>query len=356
MLLIACGRLIMATFRIHHYADEHYFTIFNPDTGFFVRAEESGHSEPFWASHGPEMLDISITSWCNRECKSCYRNAGRMGQHMAFSDYENVIRQAAQLGVLQVALGGGNPNEHPEFAEILRLTHCDYGIVPNYTTNGQGLSHIVLRASREHCGAVAVSAYEPYSFAANTIRKLLDEGIRTNLHFVLDHHSVDTAISWFQDPPEFLNHVNAIIFLNYKPIGRGATKNNLLGHSDRYRDLIRMATTNVYSFKVGFDSCMVSGLTTSAKVNSVWYDACEAARFSMFVSEKLQMYPCSFMEAKYPGVCLTDSNMLDTWQHAESFQVIRRALHNPECRGCDMETICRGGCPIIPAINLCDGL
>ena len=345
----------MATLSVRHYPDEHYLTLFNPETGFFVRAEESGHDEPFWSAHGPEMLDISITSWCSRECGTCYRTAGRMGQHMALADYENIIRQAAQLGVTQVALGGGNPNEHPDFADILRLTRRNYGIVPNYTTNGNGLSPLVLDASAEHCGAVAVSAYEPYSFVADIVRRLRDYGIRTNLHFVLNADSVETALAWLHDPPEFINQVNAIVFLNYKPVGRGAMDARLLGRSDLCRNLIEAATMNTHGFKVGFDSCMVSGLVTAAKINPVWFDACEAARFSMFVSEKLQMYPCSFMEAINPGVSLTDSNMLDAWQNAESFQVIRRALRDPACRGCDMQAVCRGGCPILPAINLCDG-
>lgn len=274
---------------------------------------------------------------------------------MALTDYENVIRQAARLGATQVALGGGNPNEHPDFAEMLRLTRRNYGIVPNYTTNGCGLSSMVLRASSEHCGAVAVSAYEPYSFVARTVKRLRDYGIRTNLHFVLDAQSVETALSWLLDPPEFMSQVNAIVFLNYKPVGRGAREARLLGRSNLYRDLIEAATTSVHNFKVGFDSCMVSALVTAARINPVWFDACEAARFSMFINEKLQMYPCSFMETIYPGVSLTDSNMLDAWQNAESFQSIRRALRDPGCHGCDMQTICRGGCPILPSINLCDG-
>jgi len=99
----------MANLRFQNYPDEHYLTLFNPETGFFVRAEESGYDEPFWSEHGPEMLDISITNWCSRECDTCYRMSGLMGAHMTLPDYEDVIRQAAQLGVTQVALGGGNP-------------------------------------------------------------------------------------------------------------------------------------------------------------------------------------------------------------------------------------------------------
>lgn len=344
----------MATFRCQRYTDEHYLTLFNPNTGFFVRAEYPGHDEPFWAAHGPEMLDISITSWCSKECEMCYRAAGRGGHHMSLADYESVIQQAAQLGTMQVALGGGNPNEHPCFAEILRLTRRDYGIVPNYTTNGRGLSDNVLRASVEHCGAVAISAYEPYAFLADAIKKLSNHGIRTNVHFVLDAHSVDTALAWLNSPPGFLEGVNAIVFLNYKPVGRGARQDRLLRHSNSCRRLIDVATSIHHGFKVGFDSCMVSGLVTTGSVNPIWYDACEAARFTMFVSEDLQAYPCSFMETIHEGICLRDNPLLDVWQNGQSFRATRQALRNAKCGDCSELTVCRGGCPIFPEINLCD--
>lgn len=344
----------MAILRCQRYPDEHYLTLFNSATGFFVRAEEPGHDEPFWSAHGPEMIDISITSWCSRECSICYRMAGRTGKHMPLADYESVMRQAAQLGTMQVALGGGNPNEHPRFEEILRLTRRDYGIVPNYTTNGHGLSGGVLRSSAEYCGAVAVSAYEPYSFLAKAVRKLCDLGVRTNIHFVLDAQSAKTGLAWLHDPPEFLHCVNAIIFLNYKPVGRGATRNKLLRHYSLCRELIEVATTGKYPFKIGFDSCMVSALVKVEKVNPIWFDACEAARFTMYVSEQLQMFPCSFMETIYPGIRLTETNMLDAWQYDRLFQATRQAIKYPRCSECHMVTICRGGCPIFPEINLCE--
>ncbi len=74
---------------------------------------------------------------------------------MALVDYKNVIEQAAEMGVFQVALGGGNPNQHPDFVEILEST-ASKGIVPNYATNGRGLGNDILEATRKHCGAVAV--------------------------------------------------------------------------------------------------------------------------------------------------------------------------------------------------------
>ena len=211
----------------------------------------------------------------------------------------------------------------------------------------------MLNASAKFCGAVAVSAYEPYSFLSETIRKFRNYEIRTNVHFVLDAQSSETALSWLLDPPDFMKEVNAIIFLNYKPVGRGARGDRLLSHYSKLTELMRVATTGGQNFKVGFDSCMVSGLVENENINPVWYDSCEAARFTMFVSEDMKAYPCSFMESLHTGIPLTNANLLEIWQNGLSFRETRESLKTPKCRGCSLQHVCRGGCPILPKINLC---
>ena len=176
----------MGSLRWHCYPEEHYSTLFSPKTGFFARVEEPGHPEPFWSKHGPELIDISITSWCDRNCAICYRSANVKGRHMSVADYVTIIQQAARMDVCQVALGGGNPNQHPQFTDILKITREEFGIVPNYTTNGRGLTDKVLDATAKFCGAVAVSAYQPYDELGIAIGRLRSFDVKTNIHFVLD--------------------------------------------------------------------------------------------------------------------------------------------------------------------------
>ena len=86
------------------YADQNYCIYFNRTTGFFARVEDKGHQEPFWAKHGPELLDISITNWCDKNCLICYRNSRPYGIHMALKDYENLLVQAKEMDVLEQLL------------------------------------------------------------------------------------------------------------------------------------------------------------------------------------------------------------------------------------------------------------
>ena len=216
-------------------------------TGFFARVEDPGRAMPSWSSSGPEIIDVSITGVCNGQCVRCYRSSSPIGSHMRVEDYALLLRQAQAIGVHQVALGGGNPNEHPEFCSILRMTRERFGIVPSYSTNGSGLDCKVLNASAAFCGAVAVSYYPPKKRFAQALSKLVKHGVRTNIHFVLDAYSVDIAIELLRQQPDYLRNTNAIVFLNYKPVGRGGEDMRLLRHSrnvEMFLILLPMALTH----------------------------------------------------------------------------------------------------------------
>lgn len=342
-----------ADLRVNRYKDLGYSTFFNARTGFFARVPEPGKREPFWSPHGPELMDISITNWCDKGCVFCYKSSTRHGSHMALSDYKRVIDQAASMGTFQVALGGGNPNQHPDFIEILDYTWLK-GIVPNYTTNGRGLTDDILAATRRNCGAVAVSAYPPYRETAETIRLLTGNGIKTNVHFIIDSESVDIAIDWLRDPPEFLKAINALIFLNYKPSGRKVFEEKLLRHSDRLDEFFELATSSEARLKVGFDACCVSGVFARTNASTALVDACDAGRFSLYVAEDLKVYPCSFQSGLVEGDLLSDdTSLLDIWHGSENVRSFRKYFASDRCGGCSHRQSCMNGCPLFDQLVVC---
>lgn len=349
-------RLVMAraAFIIKRFPSDHYTAVFNPYSGFFARLEDPDRPEPFWSEHGPELMDIAITNWCNRECPFCYRRSSQTGTHIRLGDYVRIIEEARSMHVFQVALGGGNPNQHPHFTDILRITRETFGIVPNYTTNGRGLTSTVLEATREFCGVVAISAYPPYEETIAAVDALRAHGVTTNIHFVLTSQTVNTAIEWLLHPPTFLQYANAIVFLNYKPVGRQVEHSLLLNRSARAAEFFDLATAKRQDFRVGFDSCSITGLARLGRVPTVSLEGCDAGRFSLFISEKMQVYPCSFMlDAGYQGASLAGSSILEIWQHHPVFRRIRAKHAERTCGDCTTHTQCLSGCPVFPEINLC---
>lgn len=332
---------------------QHYRTLFDQKTGFFVRKEDSGWPDPTWAEDGPELIDLSITSYCQRKCSFCYRGANDTKfTHLDTTDIRHVVEQAAECGTLQIALGGGNPNQHPYFVEILRLIR-EYDIIPTYTSNGDGLTEMVLMATAKYCGAMAISVYPPFDeiYYNNLIETIKSYGIKVNLHVIIQNDYLRLWTKWICAPPEFMRKVNAIIFLNYKPIGTDGE--TLLPKEMDSVERFFKAANDCKSLKVGFDCCSISGIAKWMDVPDVLVESCEAARFSAFISEDMKMYPCSFMIEK--GYCgdLREHSLLNIWQNNDYFQRFRSDAVPTKCNKCSKYEICKGGCHLFPTINFC---
>lgn len=335
--------------RIIYHPEQRYHTLFNPRNGLFARIEDIGADEPMWSADGPELLDISITNFCERQCGFCYRGSSPSGSHMTILDFKEVLSQAAEVGVLQIAFGGGNPNQHPQFAEFLRLTH-EAGIVPSYTSNGEGLTDDILKATKRYCGAMALSAYPPYDTLENRIRRISDFGIKLNLHVILSDTIIGQATEWMVNQPDWFKNINAIIFLNYKPIRSGSN----CGKPSESALAQFFRAVKGAGIKIGFDSCSISGILWWLDTSHEFVESCEAAKFSAFISEDLRMYPCSFMANTDRYGDLSQNSLLDIWRNNSHFQAMRAMHPRHECVSCPHIPECRGGCSFLPQINLCN--
>lgn len=323
--------------------DNHgYKALFDESNGYTLRIGEDG-KDPFWKENGPELLDVSITNYCEKNCDFCYRGSNPNGKFMSLGLYERILQNAVDAGVFQIAIGGGNPNQHPQFVEILKLTR-EYGIIPSYTTNGQGMTIEIYAASKKYAGAIAVSWYYPYTDAKKVIENCYLYDIPVNIHFVLDAENIGEARELLKN--KCVEHVNAIIFLAYKPVGN--VKRNVLQKGRELDEFIE-ELLQYKGCQIGFDSCMISHLVEKSKlINLCSIDFCEAGRFSAFISEEGNMYPCSFMcGAGVGGNSILTANMQDIWRTAKDFVDIRAAIacRKGKCLECSMYDLCHGGCP-----------
>lgn len=335
---------------IKEHPSSHYKTLFSRDTGFFARIEDDGYPEPFWSEDGPELLDISITNYCEHGCSFCYRQSDVNGIHMSLADLQIVINQAKEIGVMQIALGGGNPNQHPRFVEILKMIR-DAGIVPSYTSNGEGLTDEILEATKRYCGAMALSIYPPYDGYDVLVDRIHSYDIRLNLHVILKKDTVGLIIKWLNEPPAWFTKINALIVLNYKPV---ASSESLMVKDKSILKEFYDAVSGCKHTKIGFDSCCVPGIVTWMNVNPSLIESCEAARFSAFISEDLKIYPCSFMANTDKYGDLRVSSMIDIWKNNVAFLEHRNKIENNRCTGCKQRSLCNGGCVFMPEINQCE--
>lgn len=334
--------------------EHHDFTsVFNGNTGMYCRIEKRDRENSILKAEYPELIDIGImeTCVCSSKCNiDCYQKAcNRHGNNMTFENYKRIIDESAER-VYQVALGGaGDPDTHENFKEILEYTASN-NIVPNYTTSGIVLTKDKAELSYKYCGAVAVSEHHA-DYTDKAIKMLMDAGVNTNVHFVLNTDTIDEAISILKAGEYRIKGINAIVFLLYKPVGLGKEQKILTTDNEKVKEFFSLVNNNNCRFNIGFDSCSCSGLVNFSKNTDYrMIDYCEGGRFSMYISSDMKAFPCSFANQSNYGIDLKEISIETAWSEFEYF---REKLSN-SCIDCKDRKLCMGGCPLLSGITLCN--
>lgn len=174
----------------------------------------------------PEFYDVKITNKCHGQCPWCYQDSLPEAKH--FDNIHDKIdsffgKMSENEKPFQVAIGGGEPTEHPRFINILKQFD-ELGICPNYTTNGMNLTDNIIEATKKYCGGVAISCHGHLEkHWKEVVYKLTAEGIATNLHLII---SDKTSIKNLEDVyNEFNNIVDYFVLLPHTASGRAEEKN-----------------------------------------------------------------------------------------------------------------------------------
>ena len=302
-------------------------------TGLTMRWGKTLREDPIWAPV-PELADISISNHCSKECSYCYRMSTKNNEFMSLEQYERVLdslNHPKYGNVFQVALGGGEPLEHPQFVQIIEAT-LKREIVPNFTTNGMFLTEDVCKEIQGKVGAVALSITKVKELERKKVAMLKKYNMRTNVHYALSANNIEEAIEIVSGiHNEAFEGVNAIIFLTYKPAGRG-TEDGVLKAGDEMDRFVQKV--NDYSnkvLKIGFDACFVPNLLHKGFKHAEMVDVCEAGFFSVYVDHKMNVSPCSFSGGK-DAYSLEEYDFYDIWEN--KFADYRGRLQN-KCKHVD---------------------
>lgn len=328
-----------------------YNFIADQKTGLTFRWGKTFNENPSFAPV-PELVDISISNHCSKGCDFCYRDSKPDNSFMTIEDYRfalSSLNHPKYGNVFQVALGGGEPLEHPNFMEIINITR-EFNIVPNFTTNGDSITESLAKELSNKVGAIALSSNNIEEIEDTNIDIFIDNNIRTNIHYVVDNTNVGQAINILKGKfNSKLVGVNAIVFLTFKPSGRGSDELTLKLNNElsTFLDLI---DKNNCSCSIGFDACFVPLLMHYTKTNRDIIDSCEVGYFSVYIDEKLNVSPCSFSNGR-DSFNLRNYSFYDIWNN--KFSKFRASIVNDCTEICSAHNDCKGKCSYYPEISVC---
>lgn len=313
---------------------DRYRISFNTETGYEELEGINGNPDPFVLDY-PSLIDIGVMGNCQNKCEFCYQGDHQQ-DHMTLENFKRVVDEVHNH-TNQMALGGrGNPNKHPNFKELVEYSRF-FDMVPNYTTSGLDLTDEEVAITKANCGAVAVSAHnKDYTYRA--IDMFTKADVKTNIHFVVSQKSIKTALFLLLGGNPWpnsvdLDKIHAVIFLLFKPQGRGASLTDWILTQDQTKIFSQMlvgyGNFKRFDFMVGADSCFINKIMKSGirmtpeQEQSV--DTCEGSRMSCYISPDMKLMPCSF-GGYGKGESILDSSIKQIWDNGKEFHEFREVL------------------------------
>jgi len=220
-LLIAREVLVPLHDRLRWRRDGKALIAYSPLRGTRMRFSRT----PYEKASVPELVDLKITDRCIHGCAFCYQGSTRTGAHAPLARIRGLLETFAELGVFEVALGGGEPVDHPDFPDILRIGR-DLGLTMNFTTYATEWSRdsriVSALKSAPGCG-IGVSVH-----GKRDLKKIgeISEALRNNRYWaditaqtVVGAASPATLAALMQAA---IDANMPLLLLGYKATGRGA--------------------------------------------------------------------------------------------------------------------------------------
>ena len=91
---------------------------------------------------------------------NCYQGSTPEGQHASWERVSKILSSLGEMGVFEVAFGGGEPTHYPHLRDALQLC-AQLGIVPNFTTFGVDWlrDKDLVNTVQSYVGAIGVSVH-----------------------------------------------------------------------------------------------------------------------------------------------------------------------------------------------------
>lgn len=194
----------------------------------------------------PLSIDLKITNYCTVGCPWCHESSGPSGKH---ASGKLIIEKLSGLPkTTEIAIGGGNPLEHPELQEIINGLGC----IVNMTVRDTDLSKYELPSGISGLGiSITPGNIPPKIIPENSVA-----------HLILGINTID-------DYRKIKEVIPRVLWLGFKNWGRN--KNNQLPDLSNYRkEIVR----DLYLGRKGilaFDNLALSQLNLkSAFLKSEW--------------------------------------------------------------------------------------
>ncbi len=303
--------------RIRVRTDGDFLTFFDGSRGTKIRLSvdpDKGDDLParYTKAAQPELVDLKITNYCDAlerrlPCAPfCYQASTTKGRHAPLAAVHHALDLMQAAEVFEVAIGGGEPTLHPDFATILALA-ARRNIVPNFTTADTAWldNPSIVEAVARRVGGIGVSVHSAADMTkAEAVCRVVygHAEARTGCAHVMAQHVVGAVP--LDQTAEVVRRCHErrlpLLLLGYKETGFGARAERYDGpNSDLYL-MLGLSELDLQEMSLSVDTALAEQhprLLKSLRVPDALVSAREGA-FSCYVDATTgRMGPSSYAPA-----------------------------------------------------------
>jgi radical SAM protein with 4Fe4S-binding SPASM domain len=305
---------------------------------------------------GPESVHLQLNNVCNLRCPSCY--VGLHAQDVGSLPLERIfalIDEWAEMGVFQLALGGGEPLLSPKCVPVVRRAR-EQGIIPNVTTNGWLITEQWIDQIAGSIGEVRLSLNDAVS--VNTL--LLEEkaalmrkcGVRFGFNLIITRQNLgrlERLLCW-----ACAQNAATINLIRPKPVPDVPDNarwymQNALTPGDASRLVGQLGGLEaIFERTVLTVDCAFSFLfygQPAEELQARGVAGCAMGDRFATVKWNGDVYPCSHLhEEEFKAGNVLRSSFHEIWEESEFFTRVRRELGQVEghCGSCSHNVFCKG--------------
>jgi radical SAM protein with 4Fe4S-binding SPASM domain len=326
----------------------------------------SAYSEPELVPIAPESVHLQLNNVCNLRCPSCYVSLQMEDNgSLPVERWITLVDEMADMGVFQLALGGGEPLMSPNFEPIVQQSRRR-GLLPNVTTNGYLLTEQLLTRIRGFIGEARLS----FNDGRSVNRRLLAEksallkawDMQFGYNVIVTHSNIGQLEEILSELLELHPHSITLIRPKPAPLNELWYAANALSAQDsmllaeRLRRLEPLFAETMLTVDCAF-SYLFHKLPDAELVRRGVAGCAMGERF-VVVAWNGDVYPCSHVRGgEYKMGNVREQRFQAIW---ETNYVFTHALAERPCleENCSSRTKRRfcGGCPAIASHTAANGL
>jgi len=314
---------------------------------------QARNSNPSSFPLAPESVHLQLNNVCNLRCPSCY-----VGLHeedaggLSLERIQSLIDEWAEIGVFQLALGGGEPLMSPKFALVVRYAR-ERGITPNVTTNGWLITEGLIAEVADHLGELRMSLND----AASVNTALLEEkaallrirDVRFGFNLIVTRQNLDSLsdlLRWACD-----QGAGTVNLIRPKPAQGNERwyERNALSAVDSSRLAAMLPQFEPLFSKTNLTvDCAFSFLFhgwSAGELRARGVAGCAMGERFATVKWNGDVYPCSHLHGEeFNAGNVNHKSFLEIWESSLVFARVRRELGQVEghCGACGHNAFCKG--------------